>query len=71
MTKKWTELREKYGPRIEEANVAAAAAQKEYQDALVLHDLMDRPDGPAVAETLVQQGGLTQQQVDEAGLSRA
>lgn len=70
VTKKWNELKERYGSRIEEANEEARVAQKEYADALVLQDLMDRPDGPAVAQTLVQQGGLTQEQVDEAGLSR-
>lgn len=47
--------RDRYASRLQEANDEAAAAQKEWLDAVAAEALLDRPDGEAVARSL----GLT------------
>lgn len=58
-------LTDQYGERIAEANERARTAQKEYMDALVLEDLVER-DERAVADRLVNEGSLSGDQVEEA-----
>lgn len=48
-------VRDKYTDRLRDANDEAAAAQKALCDAEAANALLDRPDGPSVAEAL----GLT------------
>jgi antitoxin component HigA of HigAB toxin-antitoxin module len=54
-------LRERYADRIDKATQEAADAQKAYMDALVVQDLLDRPDGVTLGRTLVGQGGLAKE----------
>jgi hypothetical protein len=44
--------RSKYADKLRKANDDAAAAQKALADAEAANALMDRPDGPSVAEAL-------------------
>ena len=53
-------LKEQYADKIAEATQEAADAQKAYLDAQVVQDLLDRPDGETLGQTLVSQGGLSE-----------
>jgi hypothetical protein len=61
-------VRTKYTDRLRTAIDKAAAAQKELCDAEAAGALADRPDGPAVAKALVEQGGLSAEAVAAVGI---
>ena len=62
-------VRSQYDQKCRDANDAAAAAQKELLDAEVAASLADRPDGETVARGLVEQGALSRDLAEAAGIN--